>query len=184
MREEFTRALSLIFQRLEQSPYEGPKGRAAAYQGIRNCVEISYDASMTDQLDAHGMFHFDQTSTRDRLEISVSPSYSLKDDLLTALLLVHELNHALYHATGADQRISCFRNEADAFLATGNFMANLNPEEWDSLKARAARDPSSLASQEIQTQYATLGAPGSDVSASALAWVQAQPAYQQECAGR
>ncbi len=181
MREEFARALSLATQRFEQSRFPEDQARARELRLIRNCVEITYDAAMTDQIGAHGVFSFDQTSSKERLQIAVSPTYALSDDLLTAILLVHELNHAVYHANGLDKLVSCFQNEAEAFRAAADFLTTLTPEEKASLEARANADPTGRAAQELSVLIELRRAPGATPQERALAFVRSQPGYQRQC---
>ncbi len=181
MREEFARALSLAIQRFGQSRFPEDQARARELRLIRNCVEITYNAAMTDQLGAHGVFSFDQTSSKERLQIAVSPTYALSDDLLTAVLLVHELNHAVYHANGLDKLVSCFQNEAEAFLAAADFLTTLTPEEIASLESRANANSRGRAAQELDVLIAMKRSPGATPRERALAFVQAQPGYQQQC---
>ncbi|MDP9354346.1 MAG: hypothetical protein M3R02_03545 [Chloroflexota bacterium] len=181
MREEFARALSLATQRFEQSRFPEDRARATELRLIRNCVEITYDAAMTDRIGAHGVFSFDQTSSQERLQIAVSPTYALSDDLLTAMLLVHELNHAVYHANGLDALVSCFQNEAEAFRAAADFVTSLTPEEKASLEARANADPTGRAAQELSVLTELRRAPGATPQERALAFVRSQPGHQQQC---
>ncbi len=122
---EFERAISLYKQRIEQR--EGPGG----LQWL-NCVDIQYDYIP----DAEGYFTFDQNSTVDRLTIFVDNSYKIKDDLLTAFLLSHELNHAYNFIYNRAEGIlqPCYDAEIVAFLSQLDFFSfSLNNEERSSL---------------------------------------------------
>jgi hypothetical protein len=134
---EFERALSLILQRTqEKTPvvYDDIKA-------IRKCLTISYTSDANIK-GAEGVFQFQPQGTKDKLEILVSNRYSEKDDILTAILLSHELAHAYRFSTGLDKQDTCYENEATAFYAQDSFTRTLNKEEIDSLISRYINKPS------------------------------------------
>jgi len=131
MPPEFERALSLLKQRQDQKD-----GEPNDWQYL-NCVDIQYKSIP----NAEGYFKFDQNSTLDRLTIFVDNSYKLKDDLLTAFLLSHELNHVLNFlvaieegTTFEEMRSDCYYLEISAFTSQLNFLVfAMNTEERNSL---------------------------------------------------
>ncbi|HBH12620.1 MAG TPA: hypothetical protein DDX29_05865, partial [Clostridiales bacterium] len=122
---EFDRAISLISQRIEA---KWGKDNLK----INNCYDIQY-ASLDD---AEGYFLFDpKNSSMDKLTILVDHSYKYKDDLTTAFLLAHELNHARNYVTSLNNgsEISCFDDEISSFQNQFLFLGTLNEDEQDSI---------------------------------------------------
>ncbi len=175
--EEFNRALSLLIQRIGQSPvYQDD----AYYLGlIRNCLDIQYTHSDEDLKGAEGVFAFNRDSTRNRLNILVSPRYQVKDDLLTAILLSHEVNHALIGALGGSNVVSCYNDEAIAFANQQKFFDTLNQEEKRSITNRYG------SSQEVSDLIDTLNAinkyQDEHQTDRALKYVKNNPYYKKEC---
>lgn len=126
MPPEFERALSLRNQRLEQA---GIKLDAS----LRNCIDIQYgDLRLLGKEGVMGAFSPEDSSPND-LKIYIDNIYVFNDDLLTAILLSHELTHA-YNFVNAQK--SCIDNETDAHSAELNFIRTLNQEEKSSITAR------------------------------------------------
>lgn len=177
MEEEFNRAISLIVQRSQQSEYDY---YAKEIQKIRNCLDIQYADSEAEMAGAEGLFAFNQESTNDRLEIYVSPSYQVKDDILTAALLIHEIGHAFMHASTLENNISCYENEANAFTSQYTFIGfMLNEEERTSLKERYGK--SEGVSDLLDTMLAINKYPGEYYKDRALEFVKDTPYYQRQC---
>ncbi len=127
---EFERARSLRKQRIES--YTGQEMDYSFY----NCINIKYaDLSLQG---AEGLFYFDENSSLDELTILVDRSYEAKDDLLTAILLHHELTHVKQFVDELRNgtKISCFDAEIEAFAQEVNFLRTLNEEELMSLAQR------------------------------------------------
>lgn len=122
---EFKRILSLIDQRMGDT-------------GLSSCLDISY-GDVTKTSGAEGVFLFDiSQASVDRLPIFVDRSYKDADDLVTAILLVHEIKHARQFIdvlNGVD-KLSCLDKEVEAFLTQLAFMTKLNNEEIKSVAAR------------------------------------------------
>lgn len=122
---EFDRAISLISQRIEAK-------WGKDNLNINNCYDIQY-ASLDD---AEGYFLFDpKNSSMDKLTILVDNSYKYKDDLTTAFLLAHELNHARNYVTSLNNgsEISCFDDEISSFQNQLLFLGALNEDEQNSI---------------------------------------------------
>jgi len=176
MEPEFSRALSLVSQRL---PAEN---NAAA---LKNCINVRYATSIEEMENAEGQFRFIPGQSVMNLNIVVSPKYQEKDDLLTAFLLAHEVQHAANYSIGLLQGtpINCFEDEGTAFNAQYFFMTKLNKEESQSILSRGYNP-----SQEIVNIATTYNAiqrqPGSDFIVKATNYVKANPFYQEQCAGR
>ncbi len=128
---EFDRALSLFKQR-----YTDKFGKSANdHTSFFNCLDIQY----TTLNDAEGMFSFDESkSSPERLSIYVDYSYKIKDDILTAFLLSHEIFHAGVYLSKLNfgSELSCYDNEIRAFQQQAAFISALNQEEQDSIVGR------------------------------------------------
>lgn len=135
MPEEFVRALSLIKQRLGENGFKEAADYIGSYQ---NCFNIQYgDAQAID--GAEGAFWFDtRISSPDNLQFTINDTYKFNDDLLTSVVISHELTHALNFV--AEQRSgvtnTCLENERRAFLFELNFLKSLNSGEKDSILER------------------------------------------------
>lgn len=157
MPSEFQRALSLRFQRVEEAYNEGLIKEFIS-KDFRNCMEIKYeDLDKVVGKGVEGAFYFDENSPQDQLTIYVDNSYRIKDDLLTSILLQHEIQHVSqfvnYKKTG--KRLPCYRSEIEAFKSQIHFLTWLNPEEKNSLIARLVGFYDGLYSDDKRT-YATM----------------------------
>ena len=112
------------------------KGRASQFQAMKNCLDIKYAQSDQEISGAEGVFSFSENSSDEQLQILVSPRYQIKDDLLTAALLSHELYHALNFIQDRSNVVTCFDNEAQAFMTEMLFLSSLNEEEGASITYR------------------------------------------------
>jgi predicted nucleic acid-binding Zn ribbon protein len=181
---EFTRAVSLIEQRMRAAYSQGYYMNlwVNVLSDIENCLDIQYATNDQQMESAEGLFVYDRNSTNDRLRIFVSPRYQEKDDILTAVLLTHEISHAITHVYGTEGSLGCFGNEAAAFTNQSAFLNALTQEEKNSVNARAKVSPTKEIRDFIDI-YNFIAAPG-DVEANGLAFVKSQPFYQKECAGK
>lgn len=188
MPPEFTRALSLIIQRLTNGTsvlqnQQEVKDKAAIMEKLLNCLDIRYAQSDSDLNGAEGAFLFDKNSSPNDLKILVSPNYQSKDDLLTATLLVHEVTHAIFHADGEDQTLSCYANEADAFSSEIAFYTMLNQDEHNSISARyyTSSDAKGLIDWVNYAFGPALKLGKSSVSQDIQPYIESLPFYQNEC---
>lgn len=125
MPPEFIRAMSLIKQRSTYSDYGL----------IDKCVDVQYG----DTGNSEGIFYFDpEASSLEHYIIKVNESYKQADDLLTAILLSHELQHAeqYYMKVHDNKSFGCVWDEVSAFFWQFQFIRSLNLEERKSLFAR------------------------------------------------
>jgi hypothetical protein len=200
---EFERAISLIEQRWQQRG-----GSFYVQPGIKNCLDIQYkDLS---GLDTEGYFVFDPSSTVNDLKIYVDNSYQNNDDLLTAVLLAHEIQHAnqFFQFKTYGQQQSCFDQEVDAFTQETTFIDTLNDQEKNSILARLNSRSEGMLVQTVRlfqvisdseltcgSLYVPSSALGSinagyttcvqtDLKAKIAKLVTSDPGYQQQCAGR
>lgn len=130
MPPEFVRALSLLNQRYSK---KFPDSDYSIYK----CLDVQY----ADLDNAEGLFSFDENnSSLDRLTIYVDKSYLVRDDLLTAFLLAHEVNHANNYLVGLDRggAYPCYELESAAFMTQFWFLSSFNQEEIDSVVGRIA----------------------------------------------
>ena len=136
MEPEFERALSLRNQRIQA--YFGTKKDSSS----QNCIFIQYDDLATKNGEGtEGMFLFDKKSRLDKMTIYVDNSYKDKDDILTAILLQHELTHVSHfidELSGKD-KLSCVDDEVYSFMGQAYFLATLNSEEKKSIQSRLER---------------------------------------------
>ena len=196
MRPEFLRALSLIKQRVSEQKLF-PQISPQKSSGFYNCLDIQY--KVMDDTGTEGYFIFDTNSDMNDLHIYVSTNYYSYDDLLTALLLVHEITHVTqfvrYKMQG--ESIYCYDKEVEAFEAEQGLFLTLNSEESDSIFSRLNQNPDKNSAYvglqqliDIFTQsIATCGASNSQCVYSTnqsqlKIWVENNPYYQQECSKR
>lgn len=161
MPEEFKRSLSLLKQRNEvdstnktaqQKEFESRTGE------YLNCLKIEYD-DLSKYGGAEGVFLFDDTSKPDELKIYVDTSYKSYDDLLTAILLSHEVFHVnqyLKNLLGIES-LSCVDEEVYAFQFQYYFIKyGLNEEEKSSLVSRIEANPDKNNAYKIITDLARM----------------------------
>lgn len=179
MPEEFKRALSLIEQRYRD---RGNIEEVSHLENIRNCLKIEYSESGKAINGAEGVFVFSPPHNLDEYLIKVSPKYSIKDDLLTAVLLRHELTHVFQYANNQDvnSEDGCYKAEASAFISEGKFVYHvLNDEEEKSLESRMTKTPE--VAQLFQTFIAIAKYDGDLIDEKALNFIKANPYYQEQC---
>lgn len=177
MEPEFSRAISLVSQRL-------PSDNNA--QTYKNCLNVRYATSDEKMGTAEGLFQFVPGQSPLKLDIIVSPKYQVKDDLLTAFLLAHEMVHANNYVLGLVQgkTVGCFEDEASAFSQEALFLTKLNQEEINSLNGRLANSASPEVVSLRNTLLSITGYKGSSLYERALNYVKSSPSYQSQCAGR
>ena len=179
--QEFERGFSLIIQRLEQSDDIVAVKNSKRFSKIKNCLDIQYASSDNEMYGAEGVFMFSSNSSQDRLKILVSPRYQAKDDLLTAVLLSHEISHAFIFATGSQNNVSCYKNEAIAFREQMRFLINLNMEEIASLTYRYNNNTSEEAVSVINLIVNLRNSPGDTPEEKSLNYVMNSTFYQKQC---
>lgn len=149
MEPRFMRALNFIQERTNYSqPGRTTKTPLLSVflNSIINCLNIQY-CSADSMGGAEGSFLFSpETSSQDKLSICISDQYILQDDLLTSILLSHEIVHAiqfanaLVNAGGSNNSASfCYKDEAYAFTEQFMFMLSTTRGELSSLFSRMAR---------------------------------------------
>jgi len=179
--EEFKRAVSLLIQRRDNSKLKESTEIATDYKKIKNCLDIQYVPGAENLEGAEGVFVFNKASTPERLQIFVSTKYKEKDDLLTALLLAHEIHHAYLFASGQTNRLTCYENEAEAFaMELGLYHFDFNQEEKNSINSRYGT------TEEVKNfldLYQTMAKSQKEyISEAVLPIIQSDPFYQKQCA--
>ena len=175
MSPEFERAVSLLIQRLSQSNTAGYLDENILK--IKNCLNITYSPEV-EKYDAEGLFYFDENSTNDKLNILVSNRYRISDDIVTALLLSHEITHAYIFASGLD--LDCYQNEAEAFTNELYLLTGFNQAERDILAAKFDFYPSPQTDSfynMIKKVNRMKGTPYENI----LQIVKSDPYYQKQC---
>lgn len=206
-RPEFERAISLILQRHEQ--YIKSKSNIGKdtdlnnlpiaeidkldgstkynlnfytlINSYKNCIKVDYG---TVDTDISGTFAFDSTSPSQELSITVSPKYEATDDLLTATLLSHELQHAVDYINIYPQinltKEQCFKFEENAFGREVWFLSMLNDEEKKSLTARLQLYKSEEVNNILVTMSLTKQT-GEETSKAISDFVRQDPTYMKQC---
>ena len=138
---EFERGLSLLYQRIEEhqsdsTVQEELKPTISTLLQIRNCLNIQYSDSEIEETE--GFFVFDPESTTENLQIFVNKKYSAYDDILTALLLAHEVTHATQFVDYKinDHDVACVDKEIEAIRMEYRLRRSLNYSENTSLRSR------------------------------------------------
>lgn len=204
---EFERAISLVLQRHEQyikskaniskdtdlnkltvaeidKLDDSVKYNLNFYQllnSYKNCIKVDYGKVGSD---ISGTFAFDYSSPSQELSITVSPQFEATDDLLTATLLSHELQHAydyinIYPQSKLTEE-QCFKFEENAFSREAWFLSMLNEQEKNSLFARSKL----YNSEEINSLLVTTGLIGqtSEETTKAISdFVRQDSAYIKQC---
>lgn len=201
MEPEFGRAISLVKQRTAAMELQlfGHGGESWIY----NCLHVQYGEVGTSE----GVFYFDDNvSSPDKLVIHVNPDYKKSDDLLTALLLSHEIQHAGQYALLKQYgtKSSCIRDETMAFHWQYQFYRWLNDEERKSIISRAYYGELSSTAVHTQIQMLEQMAMFSNAAEQTCRsrklvgdwdcytdefvpqvekWVRSNPYYQEQCKG-
>lgn len=140
--EEFKRALSLRQQRLnEWKKSTNDKVEHINTDVIFNCLDIQYADLKNKEQGPEGIFIFDKESSNfEDIKIYIDATYKIKDDMLAAILLTHELAHVKQYLTEhilKKETMSCYQKEVEAFIRELEFMSwAINDEERKSLNYR------------------------------------------------
>jgi hypothetical protein len=143
---QYDRALSLIQQRIDEN-HKYWTNAGEQYQDMLfinfppelvNCIKIS-EEDTRGSTGVEGYFTFNgQDIKKDYYPITVSTDYGFTDDIVTALLLSHEMTHVQQYmdALNGKNSLSCIDSEIDAFIAQLDFYGILNDEEISSVYYR------------------------------------------------
>lgn len=147
---QYDRALSLIQQRIQESieldKEDSDVKTAFNYfpSQLVNCIYIE-EEDLSNIPGVEGYFTFDSSKIKNNyFTITVDKNYKEADDIVTALLIAHEMEHVQQFLQGSplSTRNDCLRAEADAFVAQWMLFGNLSMEEMESVNARIERDTS------------------------------------------
>jgi len=165
---QYDRALSLIQQRIQESIEldKGTDGDTAFTNfppDLVNCIFIK-EEDIDDKSGIEGYFALDNNEIKNNyFPITVDKDYKEADDIVTALLIAHEMAHVQQFLVGTPMtpRNECLRAEADAFVTQWMLFGTLSLEEMGSVNARIERKESlhpqlqMLANiREVSLQYA------------------------------
>jgi len=181
---EFQRAISLIKQRISEGSLPGSEEFVEDIENFENCLNIRYATNQNELANVEGYFEFSQSLELNNLDIYVSPQYKQQDDLITSMLLVHEITHARNHVLKILYGINkdCMENEAEAFsnqllLSIHNF----NPSEVQSLLSRMSLSNDPTLNRLVNTFNAILYSDEITYYEKALKYVKSDPYYQHQC---
>lgn len=144
---QYDRALSLIRQRIEES-IDLDKGTddATAFDRfppeLVNCIYVK-EEDIDNGSGVEGYFTINDTEIKNNyFPITVDKDYKESDDIVTALLLAHEMTHVQQYLDGTpiNSRNECLRSEADAFVTQWMLFGNLSIEEMVSVNARIEKN--------------------------------------------
>lgn|GEM_PF-3088685 len=195
---EFQRALSLMIQRLKSPSLFTQQSTGSSINPevmkllsnhgnkidqIQNCLDIQYSKNDTDMEGANGYFLYTDNQSTDDLKIIVSPKYQATDDLLTSLLLLHEVTHAIQFVDGkiTGKPLDCVEKEVIAYQMSFSFFSLLNQEEINSLFARYQKRTSPDVNNYFDTMMGTNKFKGNDVVEKLRNLIKSEPYYQKQC---
>jgi len=136
----FDRALSVIaektqFERtLDMFPYFPAS--------LVNCIKVNM-SNVHTQNGAEGYFIFnDKDIKQNYFPITIDDSYAETDDLITAILLTHEITHVQQYIdqVNGKEPLSCIDKETKAFHAQDQIMGDFNEEERKSVDFKIEND--------------------------------------------
>jgi len=140
---QFDRPLSLIQQRIQES-IERDKTTSwkSAFlefpPNLVNCIYVKEEVIDSDS-GIEGYFTFNGEDVKSNyFPITVDKKYKDADDVVTALLITHEMEHVqqFLNKTPMDTRNECLKAEAEAFIAQWSLFGSLSIEEMTSINAR------------------------------------------------
>ena len=146
---QYDRALSLVQQRVDEnnkywSNDETFKDQIFKYfpPDLVNCIKIS-EEDINKSTGLEGYFTFNSKDIKtDYYPITVSSNYRSTDDIVTTLLLSHEMTHVQQYidVLNGKAALSCIDREIEAFIAQLKFYVMLSNEEHSSVYYRIQND--------------------------------------------
>lgn len=192
---EFDRALSLIDQRLHEFD---PEFSNRGIGNVINCLKVEY-ADDSQLEGSEGEFLFNQNKANSNLLlILVNKSYDKSDDLLTSVLLFHEMTHAIAYETSLQgHSLSCVDNEVTAFTMQLMYVRSmLNQNERGSIISRVLlndQHPQLLILKDMamlktaaenfctESKNPTQECVSQKEDELVRKWVESSPTYQKQC---
>lgn len=148
---QYDRAFSIIQQRIKENN-ERWENTEPEFEYLKfdhfphelvNCIKITEEeTNKNDSIE--GYFTFNSKDIKENFyPITISSKYEFEDDIVTALLLTHELTHVeqYINETNKKKTISCVEKEVDAFITQLDFYTELNTGENSSIYYRMNNDP-------------------------------------------
>jgi hypothetical protein len=136
----YDRALSLV---AEKSQLMRGTGLLNEFdKELVNCIKIT-TSDVHSENGAEGFFVFnDKDIRKDYFPITIDESYDSADDLITAILLTHEITHVqqFINQLNEKEKLSCIDKEVHAFYAQDLLLAGFNSEERKSVDYRIEHD--------------------------------------------
>lgn len=140
---QYDRALSLLHQKLDGwNPNNDPSENYFPPANLINCIKV-IEGGVKGTTGAEGFFEVNSKDIKqDYYPVTVDESYSYADDLLNALILLHEITHVqqfIDSKNGKDE-LSCIDKEVEAFYASWKLIGIMHSEEWKSITLRLEND--------------------------------------------
>lgn len=140
---QYDRALSLLHQKLDGwNPNNDPTENYFPPASLLNCIKV-VEGDVKGTSGAEGFFEINSKNIKqDYFPVTIDKDYEYADDLLNALILVHEITHVqqFIDAENGKKELSCIDKEVQAFYASWKLFGILNSEEWKSLDFRLTND--------------------------------------------
>lgn len=140
---QYDRALSLLHQKLEGwNPNNDPSENYFPPANLINCIKV-IEADVKGTTGAEGLFVINSKDVKQNyFPVTVDKSYSYADDLLNALILIHEITHVQQYidTTRGKDELSCIDKEVQAFYSSWKLIGILHSEEWKSITLRLDND--------------------------------------------
>jgi hypothetical protein len=140
---QYDRALSLIHQKLDGwNPYNDPSMNYFPPASLVNCIKV-VEGDVASTTGAEGFFEVNSENIKPNyFPVTVDEGYSYVDDLLNALIILHEITHVEQYIDemNGEKELSCFDKEVEAFYASWKFIGILHSEEWKSITMRLEND--------------------------------------------
>lgn len=143
-RPSYDRALSLIAEKYDLWEKSG-EGFGSYYffpSNLVNCIQAN-EGEVRNTSGAEGFFKFNDDQIKDNyFPITIDRDYSYNDDILNALLLVHEITHVQQYLDTVNGKpsLSCIEKESEAFFAQFQFYSIQFPEVRKSMDLRIEND--------------------------------------------
>lgn len=138
---EYDRALSLIDEKYV-SWEKGNSNWNAFPSQLTNCIKIiEGDVRQTQKVEGYFVFNSDEIKDN-YFPIYVDKDYAYSDDIVNALLLVHEITHVRQYldTLNGKDNMSCIDKEVEAFYAEWNFYRFQFDETQKSIQFRIKYD--------------------------------------------
>lgn len=139
-KQQYDRALSLIYQRISEGI--GTKYKYFPVE-LTNCIKIIEEIDKSTDIEGYFILNNEDIKSN-YYPIIVNSRYQEADDVVIALLLIHEINHVQQYINtqNGNEHLSCIEREIESFYAQQDFWPLLNSEEGQSILSRYHSDES------------------------------------------